>query len=428
MLTYQEALEYVHNTLQFGSKPGLERIGRLLKKLGNPQNSLHIVHVTGTNGKGSVCAATASVLQAAGYKTGLYISPYVVDFCERIQINGLMIPREEFAREVEAIIPFVRQTAKEYEHPTEFEIITALAFNYFKKTGCDVVVLEVGLGGRFDATNIIENPLVSVITSISLDHMAILGDTLGKIAFEKCGIIKSDRTTISSPGQEPEALAVIRETCDAKGNQLVIPEAEAVKILSESITGTRIAYRCRKLFIPLCGRHQITNFITVYEIAVVLRERCGLVITDEAIANGFAQVKFPARMEILRSAPMILLDGGHNPSAAQALVESIDRYLKNKKITVIMGIFKDKDYQAVIPLIAKRAQSFIAVRPDNPRALAPEITEKIAAEHCKKTICLNDYEQAFETALAQTGTDDVILICGSFYLAGPMRRIVLGNL
>ena len=424
-MTYSQALEYIHNTLRFGSKPGLTLIGSLLEKMHNPQDSLRIVHVAGTNGKGSVCEAVASIFRHADYKTGLYISPYIVDFCERIQINGQMISHEEFAREVEFIMPFVEQTAAEFEHPTEFEIITAIAFDYFKKSCCGAVVLEVGLGGRFDATNIINSPLVSVITSISFDHMEILGDTLSKIAFEKCGIIKGRGITVSSPGQEPEALEVIREACKVRENKLYIPDIDKVRILGEGIEGTRIIYNGNELFIPLCGRHQIGNFITAYEAATALRERYDFNITDMAIAQGLENVSFPARMEILGRSPLVLLDGGHNPAAARSLACSIDRYLANKKITVVMGIFKDKDYNAVIPVIAERAANFIAVRPDNPRALEPEITAGIAADYCKNTVCIDDYDRAFQFALAQAGADGVILICGSFYLAGPMRRIVL---
>lgn len=423
-MNYQQALQYIHNTLQFGSKPGLTRIGALLEKMGNPQDKLRFVHVTGTNGKGSVCAATAAVLSQAGYKTGLYTSPYVTDFCERIQVDGKMISHEELAREVELIEPFVAQTARELESPTEFEIITALAFDYFKKVGCEVVVLEVGLGGRFDATNIIPAPLISVITSISYDHTAILGGTLDKIAFEKSGIIKSGGVTVSSPNQPEEALAVIQATARERNNPLIVPDMDSVHIIEENIRGSKIVYQGKELDIPLCGRHQIANFITVYEIADALRQHYHFHIDYETITRGMRQVRFPARLEILCDAPLVLLDGGHNPSAAQALAEAIDRYLKAKKLTTIMGIFRDKDYSSAIPMIASRSERFIAVRPDNPRALDAKITVQIASESCANTLCIDDYGQAFQEARRLAGDDGVILICGSFYLAGPMRKIV----
>lgn len=426
-MTYPEALEYIHNTLQYGSKPGLERIAFLLEKMGNPQDSLRFIHVAGTNGKGSICTACASVLVAAGYKTGLFISPYITDFRERIQINGQMISEDDLAAEVERIRPFAEETAKELEQPTEFEIIAALAFQYFKARRCDAVVLEVGLGGRFDATNVIKAPLVSVIASVSLDHTEILGDTIAKIAFEKCGIIKAGGATVTVPGQDTQALKMIQKACARMDNQLIIPESRAVSVLQEGIEGSRITYKGHEYVIPLGGRQQIGNFITAAEAAGVLNSR-GFSIGCQDIANGFAKVSFPARLEILSRRPLIILDGAHNPGAAQALAASIDRYLPGKKIIAVMGILKDKAYETVIPLVASRCASFIAVEPENPRALPSQETAKVAARSCTDCVWREDLAEAFEEALRRANAESVILICGSFYLAGPMRCIVLKKL
>lgn len=421
-MTCKDAIAYIHNTLKFSSKPGLGRIGKLLELLGNPQNSLKFIHVAGTNGKGSTSNAVAAALTQSGFKTGLYTSPYVINFRERIQIDGNYISEEELAAEVEYVQPFVEKTAKEFEQPTEFEIITALAFDYYKKRGCDAVVLEVGLGGRFDATNIIKKPFVSVITSISYDHTAILGDTLDKIAFEKCGIIKNGGVTVASPGEPTEALEVIMRTCALKSNELIMPNLSAAKIMKEGIDGTDIMYGDAKLHIPLIGRHQISNFLTAYETLLALR-RQGFAVSGEDIEKGMANVRFPARMEILSSAPLVILDGAHNPAGADTLAESIKRYIKEKPV-LIMGMLADKNYKKAIGTLAPLAKAFIAVRPDSPRALDPEITARTAAQFCKDTAFFEDYKKAFETAIEKSG-DSPVIICGSLYLAGVMRSVVL---
>lgn len=420
-MTYEKALSYIHSTLQFGSRPGLSRITHLLGQIGDPQNRLQFIHVAGTNGKGSTSSAIAAALREAGYRTGLYISPYIEDFCERIQINGRYIGHAELANELETLIPFLE--ASEEEHPTEFEIITALAFAYFARQNCDVVVLEVGLGGRFDATNVIPAPLASVITSISLDHTAILGDTVEKIAFEKCGIIKSGGVTVTSPGHASGALKVIARICEERGNALHIPQLEQAQILKEDIYGTTLSYAGHFLSIPLCGRHQISNFLTAFETIRVLNAR-GMHVPLQKAIDGMARVAFPARMERLHNRPLVLLDGAHNPAGTAALADTIRRYLAGKRITVIMGMLADKDYRHGIANIAPLASRFIAVRPDSPRALNPHETARAAASFGADAVCFDSLEDAFTDAWTHTGAEDVLLICGSLYLAGPMRHIV----
>jgi dihydrofolate synthase/folylpolyglutamate synthase len=421
-MTYEDALLYIQGTLRFGLKPGLERIEKLLSLMGNPQDFLSIVHVAGTNGKGSTSNAIAAALKQSGCKTGLYISPFVSDFCERIQIDGNQITHDDLAAEVEQIKPLVEQATCEGEHPTEFEIITALAFNYFKKQGCGAVVLEVGLGGRFDATNIIKKPLVSVITSISYDHTDILGDTLEKIAFEKCGIIKNDGVTVTSPGQSAPALEVIMSTCAERSNRLIIPNLAAVKILNEGLDGTDIEYGDLSLHIPLVGRHQIANFTTAIE-AVKALSALGINVSDTDISAGMAKVKFPARLEVLHSSPLVLLDGAHNPSGALALADSISRYSHEKPV-IIMGMLADKDYETAVGTLAPLAKAVVAIRPDSPRALTPQKLAEVAARYCGNTSFYENYEEAFKGAMDLSAGAPVI-VCGSLYLAGSMRKIIL---
>jgi dihydrofolate synthase/folylpolyglutamate synthase len=421
-MTYENALLYIQDTLKFGSKPGLERIGKLLSLIGNPQDFLRIVHVAGTNGKGSTANAIAAALIQSGCKTGLYISPFVSDFCERIQINGKQITHDDLAAEVEHIMPLVEEAARTGEHPTEFEIITALAFDYFKKQGCGAVVLEVGLGGRFDATNIIKKPLVSVITSISYDHTDILGDTLEKIAFEKCGIVKNGGVTVTSPGQSAQALEVIMSTCAEHSNRLIIPNLASVKILNEGLDGTDIEYGDLSLHIPLAGRHQIANFTTAIEAVKALRG-LGLNVSDDKISAGMAKVSFPARLEVLHLSPLVLLDGAHNPSGATVLADAISRYAIKKPV-IIMGMLADKDYEVAVGTLAPLAYAFIAIMPDSPRALDPRKTADVAAKYCSNTSFYEDYEKAFRCAM-ELSPGAPVIVCGSLYLAGPMRKIIL---
>ena len=423
-MTYTEALEYIHNTLKFGSKLGFERISCLLELMGNPQDSLKFVHVAGTNGKGSTCNAIASVLKAAGYKTGLYTSPFINDFCERIQINNENIPHDALAQITNQVKLYADKISKSGDYPTEFELVTAIAFEFFKKSACDIVVLEVGLGGRFDATNIIKTPLVSVITSISLDHTEILGETEALIAFEKCGIIKNKGITVTSPQQSIEALEVIMRSCAEHGNILVTPNLNAVKLKYEGIDGSKIEYKDNSIFIPLAGKHQITNFITAFEVVDILLNRYGFNIASDNIIKGFSAVKFAARMEILQKDPLIILDGAHNPAGAKALANSIKNYLSGKNIVVIMGMFKDKDYKFCISEIATLANSFIAIESHSPRALPTYEVAYEAQKYCANVISCNDYSQALINAQKAAGSDGVIIICGSLYFAGEMKQLI----
>lgn len=417
-MTYQNAIEYIESTLRFGSKPGLLRIRELLEKMGNPQDSLKFIHVAGTNGKGSVSNAVSAALREGGLKTGLFISPYISDFCERMQINGENISHTDLADEVENIKPYAESLK---EHPTEFELITAVALNYFKRNNCDVVVLEVGLGGRFDATNIIKKPLVSVITSISLDHMNILGNTIRQIAFEKCGIIKPGGITVTCPNQSSEALEVIMSECARLNNTLIMPSLSAAEILDENIFGTHISYGKTDMRIPLAGRHQIANFLTAFETVKVLSAQ-GFCVPDAAIANAFSKVRFPARMEILNHSPLIVIDGAHNRGGASALSDSIKRYFCEKPVLMI-GMLKDKEFEEFIKTVVPLAASVIAVTPENPRALSEHTLAEVAKQFCGSVVCGGDYPSAVRIAVSRCGGAPIV-ICGSLYIAGKMRTAV----
>lgn len=421
-MNYNDALNYIHSVHNFGVKSGLENIKYMLKLIGNPQDTLKFVHVAGTNGKGSTSCATASVLKQAGYRVGLYISPFVSDFCERIQVDGIPITYEALVEQVESIKPIADKTAAALRHPTEFETITAIAFNYFAQTHCDIVVLEVGLGGRFDSTNVINTPLVSVITSISYDHTAILGNTLAKIAFEKCGIIKHGGVTVTCPNQAEEALEVIMYRCAQEGNTLLMPSCHLARIVAEGIDGTDIKYGGLTIHIPLIGRHQIDNFLTAYEVLTALRSR-GFPVSDENIIAGFANVSFPARMEVLCKSPVVILDGAHNPSGAAALAYSVKRLFNGKKIIAIMGMLADKDYKTSIGFIAPLASSFYSVTPTSGRALNADEAANVARRFCENVIACDSLKSAFLNAASAVKSDDIVIICGSLYLAGDARHL-----
>ena len=325
-MTYRDAVHKINSLLRFGMKPGLERIQALLDRMGNPQKQLKFVHVAGTNGKGSACALLSSVLREAGYRTGLFTSPYITDFRERFQINGEEIPEETLARILGRLMPMVEEMAERGEVITEFELITALAFQWFYEEKCDVVVLEVGLGGRFDATNVIDTPLAAVIMSISLDHTAILGDTVEQIAFEKCGIVKEGGDVVLYPDQEEGVYGVVAHAVQNHNGRLVLPSPSSVREVSSSIEGTVASYRDEEYQLPFLGAHQLKNAAAAFAALELLKEK-GYRISREAMQAGVAKAYIPARMEVLGRSPLVILDGAHNPGAARVLAQALEKYL-----------------------------------------------------------------------------------------------------
>lgn len=423
-MTYEDAVLYIHSLEKFGINPGLERISALCDALGNPQDKLKFIHVAGTNGKGSTSTMLSEILQSAGYKTGLFTSPYVIDFCERMQIDGKMISHTDLADIVTELEQVISALCKKGIQATEFEAITAAAYLYFSHNKCDVVVLEVGLGGRFDATNIINTSLVNVITSISMDHTAILGDTIEKIAFEKSGIIKQSGVTVCYPEQPAEVLGVISDIATQRNNELVVPLVKDIKLIDESIYGTNSVIDGLKLFVPFMGQHMLMNASVAVATARVLARK-GYAIGDESIIQGISASKMAARMEIITKEPLTILDGGHNEGCAKALALCISRYLKGRRIIALCGMMADKDYNAYLSITAPNFEIFIATTPLISRALAAQTLAETAKMYCANSFAIENSLQAFKKASALAKKNDVIIICGSFYLASEIRKEIV---
>ena len=423
-MTYNEAVAYIHSLLRFGSKPGLARTERLLAALGDPQKKLRFIHVAGTNGKGSVCTMLAGIMRAAGYKTGLYISPYVLEFRERIQINGEMIPKDTLA-EYAARLACIRPDSGG-DPATEFEFITALAMRYFADEGCDIVILETGLGGRLDSTNVIDTPVCSVITSISPDHTEYLGGTLGEIAAEKCGIIKPNGITVCYPKQNPQALEVIKDFARRQKNRLDIPDLAGLDIKDERLEGSGIVYNGMKLHIPLAGRHQILNALTAYH-AAKAAANAGFAVPDEQIAGGISRVRFPARFELISNDPPVILDGGHNADGSKMLAQALSGLLPGRPIVAIMGVLGDKDYKKAAELIAPLCKAVITVTPGVKRGLSAELLAAAVKPYCGDVTAADSVDMALELAADKLSENAPLLVCGSLYLAGEIRdRLIAG--
>lgn len=423
-MTYKQSVEYIHSLLKFGIHPGLSRMNTLLSFLGNPEKDIAFVHIAGTNGKGSTATAIANILIDAGYKTGLYTSPYVAHFLERVQINAQMVSESVFAKSVSDIAVFANKMKENGDILTEFELITAAAFLCFKREKCDIVVLETGLGGRLDATNVIKKPLVEVITSISLDHTNILGDTTEKIAYEKCGIIKENTAVVSAFSQDDEAFSVIKETVESLGCRLYVPDINKTKILHTDIFKTEFTYKDLGYKITMPGVHQVQNMTAAIETAKILASS-GFTISDNNIYNGILNTKLSARAEIINNKPLVILDGGHNKSGIMALLKLIKHTLPNKDITAIIGMMEDKDVNTFVKLISKIAKKIICVTVENPRAIKAIKLLEIAEKHCDNVAAFNSISEIYPKVLMGLKEDEVLLIAGSLYLAGEVKRIDL---
>ncbi len=422
-MTYKDALNYIHSINCFGIKPGLERINALLKRLGNPEEKLKCIHIAGTNGKGSTSTALANIMIAEGKKVGLFISPFVVNFRERIQINGEYIKEKELANLTYEISKIVPEVEKEVEdNITEFEFITALMFAYFKEQNCDVVILEVGLGGRLDSTNVITKPLASVITQIALDHIAVLGDTIDKIAYEKCGIIKADCPVITTSHQNPRALPVIEKIAKDKNSPLKIANISSAENVKIAPYGSEFTYKGMNITVNLAGRHQIENMTAAAETALALG------VSKTAIVRGIANTKFPARLEILSRSPLVILDGAHNENGADVLANYLDEH-KLTPVTLI-GMMADKNCEAVVKKIASRSKAVFAVKVEgNPRTETAENLSQIAGEYCVNSFTAENYGYALSLAFQRCKKTNLpLLICGSLYLASDIRDMAINYL
>lgn len=416
-MNYEEALAYIHQVDWRGSIPGLTRVRELLSLLGDPQKKLRFIHVAGTNGKGSTCAMLASVLQAAGYCTGLYISPFVNRFNERIQINNVPVSDDMLA-EVTALVRDKAETMA--EHPTEFELVTAIGFCCFLRARCDVVVLEVGLGGRLDATNVIDAPVLAVITNIGFDHEATLGNTLKKIAFEKAGIIK-EGVPVVSYDDNPDADEVFTAVCAERHAHLTNVDFSRVKATAASLEQLRFSMTpYGELSCPLVGEYQLRNACTAITAIEQLRT-LGFSVSDAQLRCGLADVRWPARFEVLSRAPVFILDGGHNPQGVAAAVSSLHLYFPGKKIVFLLGIMADKDVTEMLSLIAPLASCAVTVTPDNHRALpAGELADRLSARGCY-TVAMPTIPEAVALCKALAGKDGVVCALGSLYMSGDVR-------
>ena len=416
-MTYDEAIGFFHSRNRFGIKPGLENITKLMSRLGNPQAGLKFVHIAGTNGKGSICTGLSYILKSAGYKTGLYISPYIIDFRERIQIDNSMIPHEDLCRVTEKIAKEISKLDSEGVTITEFEAVTAAAFLYFAQEKCDYIVLETGLGGRFDATNII-TPVVSIIASISLDHTGILGDTIEKIVAEKCGIIKAGIPVVTNSRQHPNAMPVIRETANLSESRLIVADTDSSTIIHSGLSGTEFLYKGGIYNVPFPGKHQVENFVTVIETAMYLG------IEPKFIRQGISDSRNPARTEIVCNNPLVILDGSHNPGSTKALADVLSENLSGKKILAVIGMMADKDIPVALSELLPIFTDVICVGCSNPRVMPPtELANIISTISTIKPIYTADNPcDGVKFALQQTGYDAVV-ICGSLYLCSDVRPI-----
>lgn len=418
------AVDYIHSLGRFSGTPGLHRIRALCAALGNPQDGLKFVHLAGTNGKGSTACMLDSVLRAAGYHVGLYTSPYLVQFHERIRVDGAMIPDADLTRLSACVAQACKGlTLPEGEQIGEFEFTTALAFLYFAEQRCDIVVLETGLGGRYDATNVIRAAEACVITPISRDHMAVLGDTVAKIAAEKAAIIKPACAVVCADGQPDETLPVIRRACDAAG-AVWYDGMQDMQLLRCDIMGSAFVRGGQGYTIPMPGRHQLQNAQTALRTLAALRER-GWNIPIEAEVRGLARARMPGRLERMSDQPLVLLDGAHNAAGVAALVRMVDEMLKMHRLLVVMGMVKDKEYAECIYEMARRADVFFACSPEaDARALPAQTAAAIAEQHCAEVYDCHTVERALGQALEKAAPRDCVLVCGSLYLIGEAEKIL----
>lgn len=403
----EENEKYLEQLRLVGSRFGTDCEKELLSLLGNPQDKLRFIHVAGTNGKGSFCSMMSSVLQKQGYKVGLYTSPYIVVFNDRIRVNGLPIAEDD----INDLFLRVRQKADTMKTPpSSFDFITAAAFLWFYETKCDIVVLEVGLGGRYDSTNVIKNSLLSVITGIAFDHTEILGDTIEKIAWEKAGIIKENCPALYG-GNDEKALAVIEKECEEKHSELTVKNPDLLKILSTTLDGTEFEFDGKEYFIRLLGLYQPANAATVLAAIDVLRKH-GFEISETAVKDGLSSAVWQARFEKIADEPVVLYDGGHNPQGVRAAVESVRAYFGDKKINLLVGILADKAHGEMAEELAKIADRVLCIAPPSPRALPAEALAEEFCEAGANARAANSIKEGVKIALSYKKP---VLVIGSLY-------------
>lgn len=418
-MNYQEALEYIHSVVWMGSRPGLSRTLELLRLLGNPEKDMKFIHVAGTNGKGSTCAMLSAILKAAGYKVGLYTSPYIVRFNERMCINGQSISDEELAELVSIVKPLAESME---DKPTEFELITAISFLYYIRNKCDIVVLEVGMGGRLDSTNVITSPVVSTITGVALDHTGVLGNTVSEIAFEKAGIIKEGRPVVYG-GRDDIAFGVVSEKAKECSSKLVRTNLDLLKMHKYGVTGIDFDYGDYKdLHLSLFGTYQLENAATVLETVSILNEN-GFSISIDNIKDGLKDVVWRARFELLAEEPPVIFDGSHNIQGVTGAAETIKR-LFGDKVILLMGVLADKDYRDMAEILAPYAEMLFTVTPDSPRALDSAELAKVFVDLGVNAKSFETVEQgvvaAYEVAKRE---NKPLVMLGSLYMYGEVYNV-----
>lgn len=417
----EQANAFIQSTHRFGSKLGLENIKALLNAMGNPQKDLKFIHIAGTNGKGSVASYLHHIFMEAGFKSGIYTTPYMELPEERIRIGHQLIPESDLVAGIELIQKQTEALLKKgFAHPTEFEVVTALALWYFAKQKVDVVVLEVGLGGRFDATNVIEKPLLSLITSISMDHMEVLGDSLSKIAYEKAGIIK-EGVPVLSYFQQEAVKEVLLQVAKEKNADIRFLEERHLQKAEDGLWGTKFSWRKAHFQTGLIGKHQQNNALLAIEAIYTLNRTGHFDIPTKKIKKGIRKTTWPGRLEVLHESPYVILDGAHNEEGTVALIYALEDYFPKQKKIFVVGMLADKDIQTLEDLYGAHADEIYVCEPDSERALKREVLYEDLKKKAKKVHLCNTNEEAIDKAISRADKDAVVVMAGSLYLIGNMR-------
>lgn len=416
-MTYEQALEFIHSRIHLGTRKGLFRMEGLMEKLGNPEKRMKFVHIAGSNGKGSTATMCESVLRTAGYKTGLFLSPFVFDFRERMQVNGQLVDKQLLADVLESMLPALAEMKAEDKECTEFETVTALALMLFERCGVEFVVFEVGIGGLLDSTNIIPAPACAAVTAISLEHTDMLGTTIPEIAAQKCGIIKPGCRCAGYCDLVPEADAVLRETCEKLSVPLTVADKAKLQVLESDDTGSRFVYDGAEYRIALPGGHQVMNALTVLSIVDQLRQS-GEDLPYEVVRQGLEEAMVIGRLQVVRKEPRCVIDGAHNPGKVGALCAALDSLYPERPLIGVMGMMNRKDYQSSVPQLAKRCRVFIAVpaADDLPQIVQPEVIAEIARESCADVRVCASAEEGARLAVQLAEEQDVLVATGSMYL------------
>ncbi|MBQ4578809.1 MAG: bifunctional folylpolyglutamate synthase/dihydrofolate synthase [Clostridia bacterium] len=422
-MTYEQALDFIHSRIHLGTRRGLFRMEGLMEKLGNPEKRMKFVHIAGSNGKGSTATMCESVLRHAGHKTGLFLSPYVFDFRERMQVDGQLPDKQLMADVLESMLPALAEMKAEDKECTEFETVTALALMLFERCGVDTVVFEVGIGGLLDSTNIIPAPLCAAVGSISLEHTDILGTTIPEIAAQKCGIIKRGCRAAGYCDLLPEAEQVLRQTCRDLDVPLTVADKAKLQVLESDDTGSRFLYDGREYRIALPGGHQIMNALTVLSVVDQLRKG-GMDLPEAVVAEGLADAMVIGRLQVVRQSPKCVIDGAHNPGKVGALCAALDSLYPGRPIIGVMGMMNRKDHRSSVPQLAKRCRIFIAVpaADDLPFIVQPEVIAEVAREHCADVRVCASAEEGARLALQLATEEDVLVATGSMYLLSSAKK------